>query len=563
MRVWRLFTLAGCCLATLDAQTPPQTPPPVFRAATSLVPLDVRVVDRAGKPVTSLTAADFTILENGVPQALKHFSTQALAAQPVTPDLERPRTIADPAPLGSQTRRIFLIVLGRGRLQPPGGGVDGVLHLVRDRLLPQDLVAVIAWNRATSFTVDHASALAVLDRFKTQHERIETDLSEWCAGLRAMFNGCTETPAYIQTRIDEVFGGPSRTLASTPIANAARVDDDQRRMMDRMLRDRSTEALPPEHPFLREIESPATNLDVPLDEMAGINAQSMQDLSKVYTGIQYMRYLDGEKHLVFVSPGGVFLPRADDDHSLAATAADARVTLDILHTGGVSAAGGFDWRIPTSKTAAEETGGSFASLVTAKAFVDRLDAATRFQYVLGYYPSNPALDGKFRRIAVRVNRPGLTVQYRRGYFSRRDPAPLDRARIQPYTRVTAAATQAQLVRDLTVTVSASNTTAADKSRTVAVAITLLPNRLVFTEKDGRQTGRLDVAIFCADSRQGLIGQSWNTIDLNMTPEVFAQLKATGFALNGTVAVPSLARHVKVVVYDAGSDLVGSATATVK
>ena len=40
-------------------------------------------------------------------------------------------------------------------------------------------------------------------------------------------------------------------------------------------------------------------------------------------------------------------------------------------------------------------------------------------YLVGYRSSNPAPDGRFRRIAVRVNRPGVTVRTRNGYVSGR------------------------------------------------------------------------------------------------------------------------------------------------
>src|SRR5260370_19699151 len=36
--------------------------------------------------------------------------------------------------------------------------------------------------------------------------------------------------------------------------------------------------------------------------------------------------------------------------------------------------------------------------------------------MLGYYPSNKKWGGKFRQIKLQVNRPGVQLRYRRGYF---------------------------------------------------------------------------------------------------------------------------------------------------
>ncbi len=42
----------------------------------------------------------------------------------------------------------------------------------------------------------------------------------------------------------------------------------------------------------------------------------------------------------------------------------------------------------------------------------------RNQYVVGYTPSDPAKDGKFRPVTVAVNVPGATVRTRSGYYAR-------------------------------------------------------------------------------------------------------------------------------------------------
>jgi Ca-activated chloride channel family protein len=47
---------------------------PVFRAETSLVTVGVTVRDRAGSPITDLTKADFTVLEDGRAQTVTHFT---------------------------------------------------------------------------------------------------------------------------------------------------------------------------------------------------------------------------------------------------------------------------------------------------------------------------------------------------------------------------------------------------------------------------------------------------------------------------------------------------------
>ncbi len=40
----------------------------VFRSTSTVVAIDVRVVDRSGRPVTGLTKDDFTVVDNGAPQ---------------------------------------------------------------------------------------------------------------------------------------------------------------------------------------------------------------------------------------------------------------------------------------------------------------------------------------------------------------------------------------------------------------------------------------------------------------------------------------------------------------
>jgi VWFA-related protein len=180
-----------------------------------------------------------------------------------------------------------------------------------------------------------------------------------------------------------------------------------------------------------------TRIDAPgfgtmsFDDYVETRVQAKQDLSRLYSGINYLSQIDGEKRLLFLSERGVLLASADDDHSLAARASDARVVIDIIHTGGVPLVvgrGGREapvlpdwdsvWQVAMARTVTEHTGGHFTGTMRASKAIDAIDRASRFQYLLGYYTSNTTLDGRYRRVLVQVNRPGLTVHYRHGYYAR-------------------------------------------------------------------------------------------------------------------------------------------------
>ena len=58
-------------------------------------------------------------------------------------------------------------------------------------------------------------------------------------------------------------------------------------------------------------------------------------------------------------------------------------------------------------------------------------------YSLGYYPGNKYWDGRFRRIQIKVNRPGVHVRHRLGYFAldlRRSPGKNPKNQYEPFTQ---------------------------------------------------------------------------------------------------------------------------------
>jgi hypothetical protein len=318
------------------------------------------------------------------------------------------------------------------------------------------------------------------------------------------------------------------------------------------------------------------------DEYVRLNRQTSMDLGSIYSGVEYLRYLEGEKHLLFLTTGGLFLPRVENDVSIAAFANDARVAIDNIHTGGVPPApspgavlargravrgGGFD--LPpsfdppaTARRVSELTGGQVSLFSYAEKALDRIDRATRAGYLLGYSPSNTTWNGRYRRVTVKVNRPGVTVHYRHGYYGREELVPYDRQQFVTYSRVASAGSFDRPISDIRLTLGTPAIAGTDP-REVMIDVTIDLSRVTFTLVDGRHVASLDLAIFCGDRHETVVGESWQKVDLALSDDAYRRLLKTGAVHAARVAVSAPPQYVKVVVYDYDSDLVGSAVARLR
>jgi Ca-activated chloride channel family protein len=135
---------------------------------------------------------------------------------------------------------------------------------------------------------------------------------------------------------------------------------------------------------------------------------------------------DGRKILVLFTDGGDTRSTLDfSDAMTLVRASDATLyAVGFIENQPSNVKG--QQRLRLSQLAAESGGEAIfpISMKQIEAAYDRIVTQIRAQYTLGYLPSTAARDGRWRKVEIRVTRPGLEdmrVQTRKGYFAPYEP----------------------------------------------------------------------------------------------------------------------------------------------
>jgi len=437
--------------------------------------------------------------------------------------------------------RQFVIVLGRGSLNTPARGIDAVTEMVRLKLGDRDCVSVMAYFRLTGCTTDRAGVVRWLERARGAHSSIESLM-----------------------RRDEArqAGAPGMPLQADTMA---------------------------------AIETLFAGSDMPpilaLPGSGGGRAAQFWEYPYLRRTIAYLRYLEGEKHIVLLSGRGLtgFGPQ------LLQEAAAARTTLSIIQTGGVhnEAAplpprlGGalgmppFGWGIGDVFTpgdaanAAVETGGLSIFNGDPTEALARLDRVTRYEYTLGYYPSTPPVAGEFRRIRVEVNRPKATLAYRHGFEAQPDARAIPEPRMLfaelrlkevieslPQRTLPAPGGSARRFWD-GVHATAAYSSPTPGAPTVDVDVSLDPSGVTFTHEGGTAVANLNLMVIARDRNHRPIGQTATRLEIAHRTADHQQVMRAGIHRTLSVRVAQRPWEVAVAVYEFSSDRAAAAIVRVK
>ena len=202
---------------------------------------------------------------------------------------------------------------------------------------------------------------------------------------------------------------------------------------------------------------------------------------------------------------------------------------------------------------AEETGGrAFLNTNDIQGAVRRAADDARLTYVLGYYPTTEVWDGRFHRIGVKVNRPGVEVRHRKGYFA---VATQQQASSQRSAALQAAVASPIGASGLGLTLRIDPVEGRPSEYRLAVRVE--PAGIALEQRGDELRGALDV-IVAQIRADGADARSFDhRADISLSQQRLPQFLRDGLRIEHTVTLMPDAERLRVVVRDARTGAIGA------
>ena len=526
----RKFFSALLALTLLCASLPAQNDY-VFHAQTELVLVNVTVRDKSGNFVRDLKPEDFTVLEDGKAQKVISFdieNTDAVAATDVAQVklLQTPAKAAASAPpqnevsaaLGAfKDRRLIVLFFDLTAMEPDeiDHATTSAVNYVDKQMAPADLVAVVSLG----------STLQVNQDFTTDHDLLKKAVLSFSTGSGQGFEE----------------GSTGTTEGTADTGGSFTADDTEYNIFNT---DRRLEALRSIAAQLSHVDQKKsliyfsngmsrTGVENQSELRAAINAAVRANLS-IYT-----MDIRGLQALV---PGG----EAQSASLRGSSAYSGAAMINALNSN-------FSTQ-ETLVTLAADTGG--------RAFLDSNDFGKVFKgvqedtssyYMLGYHSTNLARDGRYRRITVKLNREGLKVSYRKGYYA---PADFKHSNEEDRERQLDEEMASDLPStDLPVYLSAGYFRVGDNKFFVPVSVVVPGSEIPFSRNSDRDKATLDILGMALDGRKLPLGDIRETVKLAVNTS--AEVHRKNVQYDSGFLLPSGTYHLKFVVRENQTGRTGS------
>jgi VWFA-related protein len=493
---------------------------------------------RTGELVRGLKQSDFTIFENGKPQQISTFDFESVEmAAPLneatvsglttsaTGNGHKAAAVARSAvvtrPEELRNHRLIVLFFDLTSMQPEDldRSVQAAQDFLRTKMQPADLVALVSLGDTLKVDQDFTADKAALMREV------------------AVYNG-SEGEGF----------QPGATANSNQVEDSAGYTPDESEYND-LNTDRELFALRAVAKSLEKINEKKSLLYF----SGGIQRDGIENQASLRAAINaavrsnLAIYSVDTRGLQTVSPLG-----------------DAS-TGSLRGTGAFS--GGALMNNMNANFATQEVMATLSSDTGGKAFFDSNDFAPAFAqvqrdtsayYAIGFRSANPARDGRYRKLTIKINRPGVKLEYRPGYYA---PADFQHAGREDREQEL----EEQLASDLPATDMAVYLDAMyfrlDENRFFVPVSLIVPGAQIPFVKDGDPMSRekdkatLDIIGTVLDEARRPIGRARETVKLNL--DSVQQARQKNIQYTTSFNLPPGRYHLKFVVRENQTGQMGS------
>jgi VWFA-related protein len=494
-----------------------------FRANSDLVLVNVVVRDKNGNLVKDLKKEDFTLIEETKPQTISTFDFENVdqAAQTAaTGGVAGTNVLKQGTVLNEENlrdHRLIVIFFDFTSMEPDevDRAIDTSIKYLDQQMSPADLVGILTLS----------SSLVLNQDFTGDKDLLKTKLKALATGEADGFEQGTEG-----------------TSDGTPDTGGAYIPDDTE--YNTFNNDRRLEAIQAIVTGLSKINQKKSMIYF----SSGLTSEGLENQAALRNAINAARRSNTAIYTVD-SRGLQALPPTGD-----ASTASLR---------GVSSYNGNAFTSQLNANfSSQETLSSLAEDTGGKALLDTNDLSGVFKqvqhdtsayYVLGFRSNNPARDGRYRRLTVKVNRPGVKLEYRQGYFAPKDYQHFnkDDKEQQLYDELNSDGSSV----DVSLYVGAYYFRLADNKFYIPVSLVVPGSQIPFEKGGDKDKATLDVVGSVRDATDHQIGAVRETVKLNLDQS--QEVRRKNVQYNTAFVLPPGSYKLKFVVRENQSGRMGS------
>jgi VWFA-related protein len=508
-------------LARVEAQEPETA---TFTSNTSLVIIDVNVRDKSGNVIQNLSKNDFTLFEDGKAQSISVFEFQKLegdthlaavpavkpvadktAATAVAPKAaaNAPSTASAAPIIRYQDRRLVAMLFDFSTMAVPEQNriQKAALQFIREQMKPADIVAIMSAS---------TGPLKIVQDFTDDKDRLEQVVKGFQIGAASELAGVAGN------------GGDSTTGEDTGTAFNADETEFNIFNTDKQLATLESAAKMlapfPEKKALMYFSSGITKSgnDNQASLDAAVNAAKRSNVAF---------YPIDARGLVASAPSG--------DASSAGSRGTSSFTGGSMQSSRDSLASSQE----TLSTLATDTGG--------KLFIDDNDLALGMEkarddiasyYIVGYYSTNIKMDGKYRRVEVKLSKDlQAKLDYRSGYFGQKEFKKFTNS--DKEDQLSQALMLGDPVTDLSLTAELDYFRLARDRYFVPFSVKIPGSEIALAKSKGNAQTEFDFIGQVRDTHDKLVAVVRDGIKIKLSEQTAAQLSASPLAYDTGFTLP--------------------------